>query len=169
MRGRTWTYTRLVQKQLKSLELMAKHLSFGRVVWGRPTIEFNAGVGRNTCARSKKLLLHALAVNFVTSAGVFCMTRQVSRSISKRRGWGGGWWRCITARIVSWWSAGSWGWLCHSSIRVTLQLALEGVKLLHEVEVGRHIRLTSSHKCESVVQTETFCEHEIRECYRHRL
>jgi len=48
------------------------------------------------------------------------------------------------------------------------QLALEGLQLLHEVEVGRHIRLPVPHHHEGVVETQATGVHQVGERHGHR-
>lgn len=48
------------------------------------------------------------------------------------------------------------------------QLALEGLQLLHEVEVGRHVRLPVPHHHEGVVETEATGMHQVGQRHGHR-
>jgi len=48
------------------------------------------------------------------------------------------------------------------------QLALEGQQLLHEVEVGRYIRLPVPHHREGVVETQAPRVHQVGERHGHR-
>lgn len=48
------------------------------------------------------------------------------------------------------------------------ELALEAVKLLHEVEVWRYVGLAAAYQVESVVQIQAALVHQVGHGYRHR-
>lgn len=161
----------LILVQKRSLRLMA-HISFRCVLCRRPTVKLDAWVRRNASARAEKvILLHAFALDFVAGAGIFHVTRQVSRAMVAARGvWRSGWWWSVAVGIVArrraaWWRC----WGRNSAVRVVLQLTLKGVKLLEKVEVRRNVRLTTTHKCKSFVQAQSFSEHQIGKGDSHRL
>lgn len=51
---------------------------------------------------------------------------------------------------------------------IDVELALEGVQLLHEVEVRRNIRLSRPHQRERIVEAQRPREHDVGQGDRHR-
>lgn len=162
-----WRFLTLIGRQHKTLP--AKLISFKTSIRRRrPAIEFNtrirwdpSGLGQLSHEAAS---LHALAVRsdaiareLGAATAAYRHQTGIACQCSGRRAAGCGSNDIATAALIH-------------GLRITersLKLALEGLQLLHEVEVWRYVRFPITHQHEGVVQAECACVHQIGEGHRH--